>query len=123
MAVIKGKDGVVSIGVNNVARVTSFSVTIDTDTLETTAMGNAGWKEFVGSLQSFSGSLECLMDSADNQHGDLPSNGSTVTLTLDTGGSVYTGDVFITSVTSTAAVAELVTMSFDFQGTGALTIS
>jgi len=56
MAVLKGKDGSISAGLNNLANITSFSINEEADTLETTAMGNAGYKTFVGSLKSW---LKC----------------------------------------------------------------
>lgn len=117
MALLKGKDGTVAVGALNVACITSWSVSIEADTLETTCMGNAGFKTYVGSLQSWSGSLEANMDSTD----DTITVGSTVSLTLAIGTDLtYTGDAVVTALSVDAGVADLVTMSIDFQGTGAL---
>ena len=127
MAVIKGKDGTVALtGSTAIANVTSWSVTQEADVLETSAMGTGGDKTFVGSLKSWSGSVECFLDTT-AQHTSLPV-GTIVDLTLDTdgagsAGSVYSGDAVITSANVTVGAADIVTVSFDYQGTGALTIA
>jgi len=124
MAVIKGKDGTVALtGSTAIANVTSWSVTQEADVLETSAMGTGGDKTFVGSLKSWSGSVECFLDTT-AQHTALPV-GTIVDLTLDTdgSGSVYSGDAVITSANVTVGAADIVTVSFDYQGTGALAIA
>lgn len=127
MAVIKGKDGTVSLtGGSAIANVTSWSVTQEADVLETSAMGTGGDKTFVGSLKSWSGSVECFLDTT-AQHTLLPV-GTIVDLTLDTDGagsvgSVYSGDAVVTSANVTVGAADIVTVSFDYQGTGALLIA
>ena len=123
MAVIKGKDGTVAAGSSNVANVTSWSCTQEADVLETSAMGTGGAKTYVGSMTSWSGTVECFLDST-AQHG-LLAVGSEVTITLDTGGSgsTYSGDVIITSSAVTTGAADIVTVSFDYQGTDDLTIA
>lgn len=126
MAVIKGKDGTVSAGGSNVANVTSWSCTQEADVLETSAMGTGGAKTYVGSMTSWSGTVECFLDTA-AQHSAL-TVGDLVTITLDTdgtgsAGSVYSGDVIITSAATTVGAADIVTVSFDYQGTSTLTIA
>jgi hypothetical protein len=126
MAVIKGKDGTVSTTAGNVANVTSWSCTQEADVLETSAMGTGGAKTYVGSMTSWSGTVECFLDTA-AQHSAL-TVGDLVTITLDTdgtgsAGSVYSGDVIITSAATTVGAADIVTVSFDYQGTSTLTIA
>ena len=126
MAVIKGKDGTVSAGGSNVANVTSWSCTQEADVLETSAMGTGGAKTFVGSMTSWSGTVECFLDTS-AQHGAL-TVGTEVAITLDTdgsgtAGSVYSGDVIITSAATNVGAADIVTVSFDYQGTSTLTIA
>ena len=126
MAVIKGKDGTVAVGSGNVANVTSWSCTQEADVLETSAMGTGGAKTFVGSMTSWSGSVECFLDTT-AQHTAL-TVGSEVTITLDTDGagstgSVYSGLVVVTSAATTVGAADIVTVSFDYQGAGTLTIA
>jgi predicted secreted protein len=123
MAILKGKDGTVSIGGNSVGDVSSWSVSIETDTLETTAMGTAGWKTHVGSLQSWSGSVELYL--ADNATVSTYTAGTdaAVVLTDGTSGNTYTGTAIVTSVSVDVGVADLVTMTLDLTGDGALALS
>ena len=118
MAVITGKDGSVSVGATNVTQITSWSISIEADTLEYTNFGSGGWKENMGSLKSWSGSIEGFAGGNDS----LLSVGSEVQLVLfeGTNGTTYTGDAIVTSKSVDASTAELVTVSFDFTGSGAL---
>lgn len=122
MAVLKGKDGSISAGLNNLANITSFTINEEADTLETTSMGNAGYKTFVGSLKSWSGTVEAIFDDTDTAVG----TGSEITLTVlvDDGSSTqvqYSGSCIVTSKSVEVGVADLVTVTFEVTGTGALT--
>lgn len=123
MAVITGKDGSVSVDSTNVTLITSWSISIEADTLEFTNFGSGGWKENMGSLKSWSGSIEGFADTA--QAATL-AVGSTVTVVLvegGTGSTTYTGDAIVTSKSVDASTAELVTVSFDITGSGTMTES
>ena len=120
MAVITGKDGSVAVAGDNVTMITSWSISIEADTLEFTNFGSAGWKENMGSLKSWSGSIEGFADTA--QTATL-AVGTTVSVVLVEGGAgstTYTGDAIVTSQSVDASTAELVTVSFDFTGSGEL---
>lgn len=119
MAVITGKDGSVAVGATNVTQITSWSISIEADTLEYTNFGSQGWKENMGSLKSWSGSCEGFAGGNDDT---LLSVGSEVSLVLfeGTGGTTYTGSAIVTSKSVDASTAELVTVSFDFTGSGEL---
>ena len=122
MAVLKGKDGSISAGLNNLANITSFTINEEADTLETTSMGNAGYKTFVGSLKSWSGTVEAVFDDTDT----AVTTGSEITLTVlvDDGSSTqvqYSGGCIVTSKSVEVGVADLVTVTFEVTGTGALT--
>ena len=122
MAVLKGKDGSISVGLNNLANITSFTINEEADTLETTAMGNAGYKTFVGSLKSWTGTVEAVFDDTDS----AVAVGSAITLTVvvDDGSSnqvQYSGSCIVTSRSVEVAVADLVSVTFEVTGTGALT--
>jgi predicted secreted protein len=123
MAVITGKDGSVSVDATNVTLITSWSISIEADTLEFTNFGSGGWKENMGSLKSWSGSIEGFADTA--QAATL-AVGSTVTVVLVEGGAgstTYTGDAIVTSKSVDASTADLVTVSFDITGSGTMTES
>jgi len=122
MAVLKGKDGSISAGLNNLANITSFTINEEADTLETTAMGNAGYKTFVGSLKSWSGTVEAVFDDTDSAV--VVGSAITLTVVVDDGSSnqvQYSGSCIVTSRSVEVGVADLVTVSFDVTGTGALT--
>ena len=123
MAVLKGKNGVVKSGGTSVGHVTSFSITHEVDTLETTAMGTSTKsRSYVASLHSFSGSIDCNLDAVDTTGQNALDVGDDVSLTLEVdSGSTFTGTAIITSMNVEEGVADLITCSFDFQGTGDLT--
>lgn len=121
MAVITGKDGSVSVDAVNVSTVSSWSVSIEADTLEYTSFDSGGWKDMMGSLKSWSGSIEGFADTTQTASIAV---GDEVTLVLVEGGSgskTYTGSAIVTSKSVDASTAELVTVSFDFTGSGILT--
>ena len=122
MAVLKGKDGSISAGLNNLANITSFSINEEADTLETTAMGNAGYKTFVGSLKSWSGTVEAVFDDTDSAV--VVGSAITLTVVVDDGSSnqvQYSGSCIVTSRSVEVAVADLVGVTFEVTGSGALT--
>ena len=128
MGVLVGKDGSVQYreldqagnptgNVINIAQITSWSVSVEADTLEYTNFDSEGWKENMGSLKSWSGSLEGF----ELNSGSILTAGETVELQLSDGTTTYTGKAVVTSKSVDASTAELVTVSYDFTGTGALT--
>ena len=128
MAILKGKDGVISQGLNNLGCISSFSITMEADTLEATCMGHAGWRQFEGSLKSWNGTVEAYFE--DNLgDADIPDIGATITVTfkvtdgatLATDQVTYTGQAVVTSRSVEVGVEDLVTMSFDLTGSGPLT--
>ena len=124
MAILKGKDGTVSLDGSVVSGVVqSWNVSIETDTLETTAMGTAGWKTFEGSLQSWTGTVEIYFDDAQAIAGYVDGGAVAVILTDGTSGNTYTGSALITSTAVDVSVADLVTMSLDLTGSGELVIT
>jgi len=124
MAVITGKDGSVAVGSLgaevNVTKITSWSISIEADTLEFTNFGSGGWKENMGSLKSWSGSIEGFADTAQTATLAVGTTVSVVLVEGGTGSSTYTGDAIVTSQSVDAATADLVTVSFDFTGSGSL---
>ena len=125
MAVITGKDGSVAVGSEgsevNVTKITSWSISIEADTLEFTNFGSGGWKENMGSLKSWSGSIEGFADTAQTATLAVGTTVSVVLVEGGTGSGTYTGDAIVTSKSVDAATADLVTVSFDFTGSGTLT--
>ena len=124
MAILKGKDGTVSIGGAAQGEVSSWSVSVEADTLETTAMGTGGWKTFVGSLQSWSGTIEMFATTTTAMAGFITGADVAVIL-VDTPstGNTWTGTAVITSVSIDVASADLVTLSLDLTGDGELVLT
>ncbi|MBV22738.1 MAG: hypothetical protein CMA53_01375 [Euryarchaeota archaeon] len=85
-------------------------------------MGNAGYKTFVGSLKSWSGTVEAVFDDTDTA---IQVGGAiTLTVLVDDGSSAqvqYSGDCIVTSRSVEVGVADLVGVTFEVTGTGALT--
>ena len=124
MAILKGKDGTVSLdGSAATGVVQSWSASIETDTLETTSMGTGGWKTFEGSLQSWSGSVDMYFADDQGIVGYVDGASIAVVLTDGTSGNTYTGNAIVTSASIDVAVADLVTMTLDLTGTGELVIT
>ena len=124
MAILKGKDGTVSLDGSAVTGVVqSWNVSIETDTLETTSMGTAGWKTFEGSLQSWTGTVEIYFSDTQTIGGYIDGGAVVVVLTDGTSGNTYTGSAVITSTAVEVSVADLVTMSLDLTGSGELVIT
>ena len=87
--------------------------------METTDFADDGVKTFLPGLSGWAGSFEGLKDGAPLAIGAL------VTLTLketQTGTQKWTGSAYITAVHPSVSAEGLVEYSYDFQGTGALTV-
>lgn len=122
-----GKDGVVKVGSDAVGSVRSFNVDYNSDTVETTKMGDAA-RTYTGTLKSWTASIDAiwLEDTDTGQQALNP--GDEVTLNLypegaDTGDTYYTGTCIVTGVSVSTSFDDLVMVSFTAQGDGDLTIS
>lgn len=129
MANIVGKNGVVKAGTSGseeaIGEVTGFSVNLQSDTIETTAMGSSN-RSYVSSLKTFSGSVDVNHSVTAGDNHDEFAVGSTISLELYPNGTAvgekyFIGDVIVTGKDITSAVNDLVTATYSFQGTGALT--
>ena len=125
MATHKGSEGVVKIGSNVVAEVTGFSFDETCDTIEDTALSDTA-RTFVADYTSFSGSIDCMWDETDSTGQGAMTNGASVAIDLfpegtGAGDYYYSGTAIITSISRANAMGAMVTASFSFQGTGAMT--
>ena len=125
MATHKGSEGIVKVGSNTVAEVTSFSFDETADTIETTALSNSA-HSYVSDLVGFSGSIDCFWDETDTSGQGALTAGASVTLNLypegaTSGDTYYSGTALVTSISRANAIGSMVTASFSFQGTNALT--
>jgi hypothetical protein len=127
MAVHKGSEGTVKVGVNGILEIRSYSIEESADTLETSTMGDTA-RSYVPSLTTFTASVDVYWDETDSTGQGALSIGAEVTLNVYPEGDAstdtyYTGSAIVTGVTRTASFDGLVEASITLQGTGALTES
>lgn len=122
-----GKDGVVKVGSDAVGSIRSFNIDYNSDTVETTKMGDAA-RTYTGTLKSWTASIDAiwLEDTDTGQQALNP--GDEVTLNLypegaDSGDTYYTGTAIVTGVSVSTSFDDLVMVSFTAQGDGDLSIS
>ena len=121
MAQIAGKAGEVQVAAATVAGIKSWTVDYVSDALETTDFGDSGHRTYIPGLDGWSGSFEGFKDGAPK------GIGSEIALilkelTTETGAK-YTGQAILTGSHPTVDVDGVVGISYDFQGTGILTVA
>ena len=127
MANHKGSEGYVKVGSNTVSEVRDWSLTISSDTVEDTTMGDSS-RTYKSSLTSASGSVTCYWDETDTTGQGAMTAGSEVTLNLypegaDSGDTYYTMSAIITEEGASASFDGMVEATFSFQANGAVTTS
>lgn len=131
-----GRDGRLLLGTSTLVKVTSWQLTANLETLETTTLGDAQ-RNYVPGLQSFSGSAELLYYVDANGNNDASTllrkvirtsevaTTDTVTLTLRLTDGGTNNDVtlsaYIIDASIGSSVGDVATAQVSFQGTGALT--
>ncbi len=128
---IKGHDGSITVASGAMGNAKAWSLDIAQETVETTDFGSAGWKESVATLKSWSGSVTAIFDASGTAEGALQTGltgGSAVALDLQLGDGLgsydkYSGSAIITGQSVTNDVSGIVEVSFNFEGTGAITIA
>lgn len=118
MAKIHGKGGDVDTG-SSVAGINAWTLSYDGEAAETTDFASAGIKEFIPGASGWAGTFAGFKD------GPPIAVNSIVALSLEeVAGSAtekYTGSAIITNQSADTNTAGVVTYSYTFQGTGALT--
>jgi len=127
MATHKGSEGIVKISNNAVAEVTGFSFDETCDTIETTKLSDSA-RTYVTDLTAFSGTIDCFWDETDTNGQGAMTNGASVALDLfpegaTAGDTYFSCTALITGISRANAIGSIVTASFSFQGTGAVTTS
>jgi len=125
MATYTGNDGVVKIGTNTVAEVTSFTVTENADRVEDTALGDTN-RTYKSGLSDVSGTIECHYDDTDTNGQGAMTIGSEVSLVLwpigsGTGNPEWTVTATILGINTTVQFNEIVSASFEWGAAGTLT--
>lgn len=122
MAVSKGYEGSVKIGIATVARVTEWSFSETAEIIDVTALGDSSRVKVTG-LKSGSGSITCQLDDADaTGQGAMDAGNSGVALKLYTDADSF---VEVTAVMSEVGISVpldgVVERSFTFESTGPIT--
>lgn len=125
MATYTGNDGVVKVGTNTVAEVTSFTVTENADRVEDTALGDTN-RTYKSGLSDVSGTIECHYDDTDTNGQGAMTVGSTVSLVLwplgaGTGNPEWTVSATILGINTTVQFNEIIGASFEWGAAGTLT--
>lgn len=127
MATHAGSEGKVFIGSDQVAEIKSWSLEVNSDTVDTSIIGTS-WRKNQATIKSWSGNFEGFWDETDTDGQGALVVGGTVTLNMypegdDSGDTYWTGDVIITAISYSASFDGIVEASFTYTGTGALTTS
>jgi predicted secreted protein len=122
---IAGKSGKLGLGANTVVDVSSWSLELGADTLDVTALGD-DWKKFIAGLKEWSASAEGFYSVHTDATGqkalqDAYLNSTEVSLKLFVNATnYYSGSAYISGMSVEDPVDDTVSISFEFQGTGAL---
>ena len=121
MSEISGKDGSVTLSGAN-TYVKSWTLSYAGDALETTNFDDSsGGRTYIAGLTGWTGSYDALYSTANTV---VPSGSGTIYLRSSTGTvGVWSGSILITGMDVGTPRDGLVTQSYTFQGTGALTAS
>lgn len=126
MAVLAGKDGEVDLGSAKIAYIDNFSLSVEAGTAETSQLGDQ-WREYIGTAKGWSGSFSGTFDYGDASQKSIVDNlisanaSTSVTLKLKvSAGLTLTGTAWINNASIGAAHSDKITISFNFQGSGAL---
>ncbi len=123
MAHISGYGGSILVGTTTGTGIKSWSLDYTRDTIESTDFADAGVKSYIIGCSGWAGSFEGYKDAINST---LILATATCLLTLNesaTSGQSYIGAAYITGIHPAAEVGGIVSYSYDFQGTGALTVA
>jgi len=127
MAIQNATAVTLSVGAELMAHATSASFSISRDLRDSTTKSSLGWQENLSGLMSWEMSGDAFVDIAatDASMADcftLLTTGAAVAVVFTVGvsGDTYTGNAFVTSISSDAGVEENATFSLSLTGTAAL---
>lgn len=126
MSVLAGKDGAVRLSGKKIGYIDNYSLSIEQGTSEVSSFEEQ-WKTFVGTAKGFSGSFSGTFDYGNTQQKSIIDNlisanaSTSVTLNFKVSASLsLTGTAWISNASIGAAHGDKITISFNFQGSGAL---
>lgn len=127
MATIKGNSGVVKIGANAIAEITSFSITETEGTVEDTALGDAARTHVADELPTWTASINCHHYKGDTNGQALALIGQSLSFVFQpagtgSGAETLSGTGIVTSrQVGDVANAQIVPLVLQIQGSGTLT--
>ena len=127
---IAGKNGkvIIGTGTTKVVGIKNWSLELSLETLETTSLGD-DWKNYISGLKEWTasaeGDFEVITDTTGQKLlSDAYLAGTTVEVKLFVDATNYfTGTAYINSLSIEDPVDDVVTISIEFTGNGALTLS
>jgi predicted secreted protein len=133
MANYQGNNGSVKIKsgadtLTAVADVRTWSVTVNRETVETTAMGD-DYRKYLKGLQMWNGTMDIVYNDSEAAvvaTSINPDTDAAVTVEFygdDADGTKFVGNVIVTAFTVNASYDGLMTASVTFQGTGSPTVT
>ena len=126
MANHHGSEGLVKVGANTVAEVTSFSFTATAEYAEDTTLADTVKTYNTTAITSWNGTISAFWDETDTNGQVALVTGSNISLVLapegtDTGDTRYSGNALITEITRNVNRGDVTEITFNFVGNGALT--
>ena len=128
MAVTRGLDILVHVGAKSVGGQKGCTLTMETDTIDTSNKNDAGWASFIGGAKQWSVSCDgqfIVDDEGQEAIMDAFIAGTEVEVEMKNQGEkiYYKGKACITSVEVDAQFDDVATLAVEFQGLGALAVS
>ncbi len=127
MATFKGSAGSVSFAATVIGELKAWTLSTEVDLLVDIAMGDK-WDTQVGGIARWNGSATAHLDYDDAQQAAIivdimaatPTGDSVAMIFLVATGKTFTGNALVQSVSITQTIGEIVEVTFNFVGNGAL---
>jgi len=121
MAELAGKHGSVTGIATAGTSIKNWSMSLAGDALETTDFDDSGARTYIPGLTGWSGSFECNYSTGNTA---VPGSTGTIICKTSTGTvGLFTGGIIITGMDVSTPIDGVVTQSYTFQGTGAVSTS
>ena len=120
MAVLKGYQGNFKVGTTTVGEISEWTLDVSADIVDTSAFGDE-WKNKTATQKDWTGSITGRLDTSDTGQSALII-GADITANFYVDAThYYSGAGVVESISRSAAVADVITVTFNFTGNGALT--
>jgi len=131
MATYRGMDGSFTYATNIVGELNAWTVNSNVEVMDSSSFGTA-WRKFVGGIAQWGGSATGNFDYGDTLGQKAITDKLTIPIPLGAAiameflvgtGKKFTGTGVVTTINWTAGLGALITVDFQFQGSGALAIT